>query len=222
LYLVSSVTLALANVGALKNGIKDAICASKYSSRMDFVSFMLQQSIGSVVLVSVNLKEKPIWYTREVNTAGKVPTLMIFSQKKNINGVEESKEEVLIESGPITRYIMAHNSDSLTPLDECRANIFLETFNTFHPDYYSLMKAPESQAAKDKLTETLRRISAALDSIPNRQENATKSTTTSWIMGQKFSFADAFCSSFLQRIKGTSFFFFFYTLNNKYSFSNTT
>ncbi|KAI9184226.1 hypothetical protein H9P43_003279 [Blastocladiella emersonii ATCC 22665] len=166
-----------ATIAAHELGFVDSIAEAKYSN-------------GAFEVVEIDLKNKPEYYTRDINPRGKVPAL-------EITHAESGTKEVLVESALIADFLLQAADSPATlngkarALDRFRANLVVDTFsNQVVGAFYNLLRekdAAKQPEATEKLLEGIRAVQAFL------------SADGPYALGAEFTIADILTAPFLAR-----------------------
>ncbi|RKP24954.1 glutathione S-transferase [Syncephalis pseudoplumigaleata] len=126
--------------------------------------------------VGIDLRNKPEWYTRDINPAGKVPALKL------------DDGEILVESLVIAQYILEkHDASSRLipedPLTRARIRLWIERLGSFIPSIYGVIKAEEGgeQQARDNFLAAARQLNTELERVSGEGP---------YIFGDQFTLAD--------------------------------
>ncbi|KAJ3078837.1 Glutathione S-transferase protein [Quaeritorhiza haematococci] len=140
---------------------------------------------NKVEKVEIDLGNKPEWYIRDVNPAGKVPSF-----KVEVEGEEGEGGKVLVESLVIAEYVVEKYGARTSllpsdPLKKAEIRLFVSRFgDTVIPEFYKLLKAQTDEDQRES-TERLNKAFAEMDAL------LTKSNATGpFFLGPTFTFAE--------------------------------
>ncbi|KAL7752964.1 hypothetical protein RI367_001415 [Sorochytrium milnesiophthora] len=153
-----------------------------------------KQNAPGFEIVEINLQKKPDWYVRDINPRGKVPAMEIKSSGGD-------RTEVLIESAPLTQYILEEfggieaGTVPQTAKQRYQAAMFVDTYGTsVTPHFFGMLRAAgqsEQQGIKEKLLAGVREVNDML--VKNDQEGP-------FALGAQFTVADVMTASFAMRL----------------------
>jgi glutathione S-transferase len=162
-------------------GLIDSITPKKFESQLE--------------IVEIDLENKPEWYIGDINPNGKVPSMEITTS--------EGKKRILIESSPITYFVMeawspSHSSSLKYPMDPVQqydARRFVEQFeSTFIPTFYKLLREKDASKQIDIKADFL----SILKNINGMLANGKK-----YAIADQISIADILTAPFVLRLPGT-------------------
>ncbi|KAI9594765.1 glutathione S-transferase, partial [Syncephalis fuscata] len=136
--------------------------------------------------IEIDLRNKPEWYTKDINPAGKVPSLKL------------EDGQILVESLVITEYILEKYGPNTgiipsDPLERAKTRLFIEQFNSFISAFYAFFihGSEHDEESKNKLLAAIHQLNINLEALSKEGPYAT---------GSQFTLADLISAPHLARL----------------------